>query len=505
MIKVYFADDNHLMLSKLRSVIDWEKNGFSLIGQADNGEQVLSDIINLKPDIVFLDIEMPKKSGLEIISYLKNINMLPYILVLSNYDNYDYVRYALINGAKDYLLKHKLDENIILNKLNEYIKNKKDTDITRIKEEFFHHTAKQNTIRKVVLSKKLNDIELNFLNNEFDCSTKTVACVFFSINNFLSYSYLNENYDSDKISQSIITLCENIFISLNNGFISHINNGDFIIFFSFTDTHSVLKIQNSIQNMIRLITSNIFKILNIIINCSEYQIINDINIISSLYKKYIYSDNNIIIDEKEIENFIIKKQKQDLENYFNSICNDYDNLSHIEKDKVILSLLKIANNIKTSLNIFISIQYYDKLKNNIFNERDFNKTIEHIYNFYLTLMEKSESIQISNYSTLVKNAINMIYNDYSKYDISLAEVSSKLNVSSEHLSRQFKKETSNSFINFLNNYRIELSKELIFKGDLKLKQIAESVGFQDYNYFLKVFKEKTGNTPKEFISNISKS
>jgi two-component system, response regulator YesN len=107
---------------------------------------------------------------------------------------------------------------------------------------------------------------------------------------------------------------------------------------------------------------------------------------------------------------------------------------------------------------------------------------------------------LSGYKTrYVKNMLDYIKNHY-KEKISITDLSAKLNLSSTYLNMKFKEETSYTFNDFLNRYRILRSVELLKQGDMKVYEVAESVGFQDYKYFISVFKKYTGCAPIKFIN-----
>ena len=79
--------------------------------------------------------------------------------------------------------------------------------------------------------------------------------------------------------------------------------------------------------------------------------------------------------------------------------------------------------------------------------------------------------------------------------ISLTDLSRQLNISCTHLNAKFKAETGYTFHDFLNYYRIRRAVELQKRGEHKLYEIAELVGFSDYKYFNKVYKKYTGYSP----------
>ena len=82
--------------------------------------------------------------------------------------------------------------------------------------------------------------------------------------------------------------------------------------------------------------------------------------------------------------------------------------------------------------------------------------------------------------------------------MSLDVIADRLHYNPNYLSSVFKKETGLTFINYLNNYKIEKSKELLKNHNLSLLDISLSVGYNNQSYFSTVFKKTTSKTPLEF-------
>ena len=99
----------------------------------------------------------------------------------------------------------------------------------------------------------------------------------------------------------------------------------------------------------------------------------------------------------------------------------------------------------------------------------------------------------------VDTMLDYIKQQYQK-KISILDLCNTLYVSSTYLNIQFKKETNYTFNDFLNRYRILRSIELLKAGNLKIYQVAESVGFQDYKYYIHVFKKYVGCAPMKFLN-----
>ena len=100
-------------------------------------------------------------------------------------------------------------------------------------------------------------------------------------------------------------------------------------------------------------------------------------------------------------------------------------------------------------------------------------------------------------SDLVRKAVQLVRKHYDQ-GIRLEEIASRLLVSEEYLSAQFKKETGMGFAETVRMLRIERIKSLLAGTRLKLNQIAELTGYTDPKYMSRVFKEEVGMLPTEF-------
>lgn len=112
MIKLYLAEDQQLLNTALTMILNLETD-FEVIGSATDGDTALSDIIKLKPNIVLLDIEMPKLTGLEIAKQLRLLKQDVKIMVLTTFAQEHYFQQALQNNVNGYMLKDSPSEELI--------------------------------------------------------------------------------------------------------------------------------------------------------------------------------------------------------------------------------------------------------------------------------------------------------------------------------------------------------------------------------------------------------
>lgn len=105
MIKVLIVDDEQFVRVSLRTLYDWEGNGFELVGAAADGFDALKKIEEHEPDIVITDIAMPNMDGLALLAEINARGLRCVTMVISNLGDLQNVKSALKLGAEDYFLK----------------------------------------------------------------------------------------------------------------------------------------------------------------------------------------------------------------------------------------------------------------------------------------------------------------------------------------------------------------------------------------------------------------
>lgn len=103
--KLLIVDDEDTIRNGITKYVQLHTDCFDKIYTASNGEEAIELIYQNKPDIMVLDMQMPKKDGIEVMREAERAGILPYTFVLSGYDEFYYCQQALRLGAKDYLLK----------------------------------------------------------------------------------------------------------------------------------------------------------------------------------------------------------------------------------------------------------------------------------------------------------------------------------------------------------------------------------------------------------------
>ena len=113
-IKLLVADEEETIRNGIAKYIQLHTDRFDKIYLAGNGQEALDIIFRDKPDIMFLDVQMPLKNGIEVMQEAGRAGVLPYTMILSAYDEFKYCQQALRLGAKEYLLKPVRSSDILM-------------------------------------------------------------------------------------------------------------------------------------------------------------------------------------------------------------------------------------------------------------------------------------------------------------------------------------------------------------------------------------------------------
>ncbi len=111
--RILVADDHAILRSGLRLLIENEP-GLKVVGEAADGEEVLSKAVDLQPDLILLDINMPGLDGLSALPHLKASLPDTRILILTMHDDVRYLQQALEYGASGYVLKKVVDNELLM-------------------------------------------------------------------------------------------------------------------------------------------------------------------------------------------------------------------------------------------------------------------------------------------------------------------------------------------------------------------------------------------------------
>lgn len=113
MIKVYIVDDHEIIREGLKKILK-EESDLQVVGEAQNGEELMKNLKDVDCDIMLLDMNMPGRSGLELLGDIKALKPQLHILVLSIHPEDKFALRTLKSGASGYLCKDTALEELVV-------------------------------------------------------------------------------------------------------------------------------------------------------------------------------------------------------------------------------------------------------------------------------------------------------------------------------------------------------------------------------------------------------
>ncbi len=104
-MKAIIIDDEKHVREGLLLLADWEKVGIDTIFEAEDGEEAVKLITEHSPEIIFTDMRMPRKDGISLLKWLHSSSIPSITIVVSGYDDFEYMRTAICYNSFDYILK----------------------------------------------------------------------------------------------------------------------------------------------------------------------------------------------------------------------------------------------------------------------------------------------------------------------------------------------------------------------------------------------------------------
>ena len=113
MTRIVIADDNAVIRSGIRNMLK-KAGDLEIVGEAGDGFEALALVSTLRPDVLLLDMEMPHMNGREVTARLREKASPVHILVLSAYDDPQYILSTLSSGVAGYVIKEEAPDTLIM-------------------------------------------------------------------------------------------------------------------------------------------------------------------------------------------------------------------------------------------------------------------------------------------------------------------------------------------------------------------------------------------------------
>ncbi|HBS46161.1 response regulator [Paenibacillus sp. B2(2019)] len=537
-MNVMIVEDETIMRLALSTLIDWESNGFRIVYEASNGYQALQYIKeNREIDIVITDLKMPVMDGLELIDELNQfIGTSPHVVILSAYDDFEFVRKAFKRGVNDYILKSEMDPNVVLNLLNR-IKHDFEVEQTMSRQSREIRNGeqvrlKQQTIREwleIGVSPQSEPSILEDLNMRLEWNSITVSMI-----RVEGFAEVQDRYGSSigEFVSSVVKSIDQVLTEVGTGEVISCNPYEYVVVLSF-QTSSLMHVRQRISQIMNQIIFVLKEYINIGVTIGVSELCEEVKQIPAYYLqarknadlRFVINKHRIIYPEdarhflKQSGETLIGKEKALLdalkEGKEQSVLQELDKMFTLIKRSASMGNEVLRTRYMELLMILVKFMY----DNGFVNNQEMNK-IEDVYRMawqidsaahlqarisslvQQLLQEMDKKAGQMNRVVAVAQAFIMEHYDE---DITLRKVSEIVHLSESHFSTLFSKAVGETFKEFVTKVRMEKAMESMKKEPyLKIYEIAERTGYASTEHFSRVFKKVTGVSPNQFMKTVSK-
>jgi len=465
MLKVLLVDDEKWIVKSLRSIVNWESLGYEIIADASNGIDGYEKIKQLSPDLVFTDIRMPGMDGLELIRKSNELNRDISFIVTSGYKEFEYAKKAIQYGALSYCLKP-FDEAEIIEVLEQFGR-KKQRSRAILQMELLNMLQESEGYRAELILETMS--KLGFDWNE---SIGAAAVVVVGTANL-------------QISVSGPT----ISLQIGRGLKAYIVRGDDLT--ELTDSLS-LELPEGVSGI--GVGTCVYHPTHLINSIGDASIAAHRFFITGhkgIWNAHIPNGN---LDE-------VKKMLWKLSQTRNS------GLVHEVNRKIEAMIAEESFTIRHAVSLYHMVLFhvYNLEEEQLLSYQQLSNRFSHVSELtaYLTslLMQHYDQSFTPSPKTLPLTTFGKIVayiDEHFKEDLSLQLISENLDLNPNYVSQLFRKESSETFLQYLTKKRIANACRLLNDTSLSIQEISESSGYLDYFHFAKTFKKTTGLTASQY-------
>lgn len=511
-IKLILVDDELTSRNTIKKYLE-EDATYEIVADFQNGKTALEWMRKNTVDILLCDMQMPEMNGVELMRNVHIIDEYLPIIAISGFDDFNFVRGSLVNGAANYLLKHELSREYLIRTLDQvreqYRIVPKGSKIYRKRGFCFRereHFQTEN-IRRMIQKDEI----------DFEC---TNICPVLISPDYKSREELNWLEYRQDISKAVMDIVSQV-LGDNHPYITYVSpECRLVVMISFAKEKSLLFMMNTISNFAGRLQRSAIRMLDTTLSivCGDVhttieEAMDEVPLMCQLADDKFYLGENRIVYEtvtKKInysDNDLPEKYWEQLEfELSNQMSGCIDTISEMLEymEKYQLEKKRVILNSQRILEMMISCGYVEEevLLKGIEQIRE-TEVYGQIKTVIMDLLHRGTQAQKreekKQYSDTITRAVEYVKKNYMS-DISLEKCADVVGCSYTSLSKEFKKETGMRFVEFLNHQRVNKAKSLLIRNDIAMKEIVEMAGFRNYNYFFKVFKEMVGVTPNEFAT-----
>lgn len=528
--RIMLVDDEEEVRKAMIRQMYWERLGFTVVGDAENGQEALEKLEQLEPEVIMTDIRMPYMDGLTLTARIREKYPSIKILIFSGYDDFEYAQQAIKLNVTEYILKPVNGEELaeILNRikisLDQEIEQRRNFDSLResylgslpILRELFLNDLVRRTTDVDLVTPKLREYGIDILD-----ARKWLAAVIHIEDLKRTETPVFSNHQ-ELIPISVRGLAEDHLRPYCRFAI--FNSMDGITVIAAIDENNT---QTGLMNLFNDICKESRRVLEVTITVGVGHRSDALQEISRSYQtavdalgyraivgvgKVIYindvepvSRGKLQLDgkgEAELITAIKFGPKEMIETVIQNMANRMEDAKvHASQYQVyMLSIVNCMIQMMQQYDLNMDdmfgegFQYLDALAGGYSREKFASWMIPIACRMNETMNQERDNTT----KKVILEAKEYIQEHYSNPDLSVEMLCRHLHMSPAYFSTVFKRETGQTYVNYLTEVRLDKAVDLLNETSDKTYVIAEKVGYQEQNYFSYVFKKKYGVSPTKY-------
>ncbi len=544
MFSVMIVDDDPKILEWLKSEIDWGNLEFNLMCSAKDGIDALHKLNQNDIDLVITDINMPKMDGIELYNSIKEYNLSPFVVYLSDPEDLPHVKQGLLLGAFGYVTKPIDKENLIdvLESVHEKLMEKKleKENDKKIKERFEMSLSfsREKILNDLLRGKEFPHESLNYIINEYGINLykETVQVGIIEVGNFdASTKELIKTGKFEELLNKVRSIIADILLQFEGLSCNMVEMdiGVISVILQPVSKVEVNEFEEITADFFEKVLKEIQRNANVRVTigigeaCSKLRDISQsyMGAKAALRHKYILGGNRVIhirqsdINEKQYLLYPAEREKLLVEYIMSGddsavklAENVFDDIA-VGTENNLKRIAFAANQLMFNISHYIDMKY--DFVNKLYDFRKFNNvdflefgSKEEIKSFFILFVNSlmnvvREYLPVQN-NTLIKDACEYVLNNIDQ-EITLARMADHLNISKNYFCSLFKQETGINFLEYVTKVKMEWAKLLLKEGTYKTYKVSEMLGYREARYFSRLFRKYTGFSPAEYKKQMQES
>lgn len=526
MYRILLADDEGIMLESLKNIINSNFGSECEIVCAKTGRAVIEQAETFRPDIAFVDIQMPGLSGIQAMKEIRKFNQSTIFIVISAYDKFHYAQESINLGVMEYLTKPVNKKKIVevcmkAMKQVEEARQKRSDDL-KIRE-------KLETVLPIIESGYIYNLLLQDEFHTYQSNYRELLDI------KKEYAFMAVIEFGDSVEEGILTNAVGAsvrasrfypeFREIAKGFFDCLVGpvmGNRIVILVPHETGRVeyeerVEILTRMRNMIHKLENRIDSKFRG--GIGKVRPLEEVKASYSEGLRALREGSSHVVHINDIPSIQDYDGEYPLEfekRYFQRTMEaDYTGASEAAnhffdwmiknyrdyRNDIEIKVLELVMRVEYSAFFKGRVKYGFRYRENYLKEIQSGKDYEALRNWFL---EKTENVCRGMASTrekesksVIAKAKGYIDQNYQK-DISLDDVSRLVDISPYYFSKLFKQEQGENFIEYLTKTRMSNARQLLKNKSYSIKEVCAMCGYSDPNYFSRIFKKYEGVTPSEY-------